>query len=186
MTNHYDSTVEKATMLPNSFVIRSRETSKTGPSEKKSEVKFDQTKHVALVDDSKVSIAPQTYDYISLIYAVRARELKEGQKYSLMGFDGKNKFATDIEVLGKEDVMVGTETRKAIKVSIAYGKEGEKPNDDNEIRVWFSDDAQHTPLVITANPPFGLIKVELKNNGNPVSNTAGDKKAAPSEDRIKP
>jgi len=183
MSNHYDSTLEKSTLLPNLFSIRSKDLSKPGAADKQSEVKFDQTKHVAKTNEDSISIAPQTYDMISILYAMRMLDLKQGKKYPLAGFDGKNKFSLEAEVLGSESVDVGGESYKAIKVAVHFGNDGETPNDENEIRIWFSDDTKHTPLVINANPPFGLIKVELRNPNAPAN---GIKRAMPSEDPIRP
>ena len=183
MSNHYDSTLEKSTLLPNLFSIRSKDLSKPGAADKQSEVKFDQTKHVAKTVDDSISIAPQTYDLISIVYAMRMLDLKPGKKYPLAGFDGKNKFSLEAEVMGTESVDVGGEPNRGIKVAVSYGKDGETPNDENEIRIWFSEDVKHTPLIISANPPFGLIKVELRIPGAP---TNGTKRAMPREDPIKP
>ena len=184
MSNHYDSTLEKSTLLPNLFSIRSKDLSRPGAADKQSEVKFDQTKHVAKTDEESISIAPQTYDMISILYAMRMLDLKQGKKYPLAGFDGKNKFQLEAEVLGPETIDVGGESNKAIKVAVRYGKDGDTPNDENEIRIWFSQDAKHTPLLINANPPFGLIKVELR---SPNASTAdGTKRAVPREDPIRP
>src|SRR5215472_10987664 len=66
VNHHYDSTVEKTSLLPNQFVSRTREQTKSGPEEKETEVKFDQSKHTARIDNKTFSIAPQTYDFISL------------------------------------------------------------------------------------------------------------------------
>src|SRR5882724_7845879 len=76
MSNHYDSTLEKSTLLPNLFSIRSKDASRPGAADKQSEVKFDQTKHVAKTVDDSISIAPQTYDLISIVYAMRMLDLK--------------------------------------------------------------------------------------------------------------
>jgi len=183
LSNHYDSTLDKTTMLPNLLSIRSKDTSRPGAADKQSEVKFDQTKHIAKTNEESVSIAPQTYDMISILYAMRMLDMKQGKKYPLSGFDGKNKFSLEAEILGPESVDVGGEANKAIKVAVRYGKDGETPNDENEIRIWFSNDAKHTPLLINANPPFGMIKVELRTSA---ANTNGTKKAMPREDPIRP
>jgi hypothetical protein len=183
LSNHYDSTLEKSTLLPNLFSIRSKDLSKPTAADKLSEVRFDQAKHVAKTGEESISIAPQTYDLISILYAIRMLDLKQGKKYPLAGFDGKNKFSLEAESLGAESVDVGGEPNKAIKVSVRYGKDGETPDDENEIRIWFSADPKHTPLLITANPPFGLIKVELR---TAAANTNETKRAMPREDPIKP
>jgi len=182
VSHHYDSTVERTTLLPNQFIARTKEQTRSGPEEKESEVKFDQSKHVAKVDNKSITIAPQTYDYVSLLYAMRKLDLKDGKTYTLMGFDGKNNFTTEIEVLGRESVNVGEDSRKAIKVALRYGKAKEKPSDEYEVRIWFSDDVAHVPLVITANPPFGLVKAELRS----ATTNAKSAPSAPSEDKLKP
>jgi hypothetical protein len=34
-------------------------------------------------------------------------------------------------------------------------------NDDYQVRVWLSNDEKRTPVLITAKPPFGDIRVKL-------------------------
>jgi hypothetical protein len=183
MSNHYDSTLDKSSMLPNLFSIRSKDSNKPGAPDKQSETRFDQAKHVARTNDGTVTIPPQTYDMISIVYAMRMLDLKEGKKYPLSGFDGKSRFSLEAEVLGPESIDIGSESYKAIKVAVHFGKDDETPNDENEIRIWFSNDAKHIPLVISANPPFGLVKVELRTPGSPDKPA---RRAMPSEDPLRP
>ena len=153
---HYASYSSPRTILP--FRTES-EQSINGKSENTSIV-FDRSKNVAVVGTATTPITPDTGDMLTLLYRLRAMPLKVGDTATIEGFDGKRKFQVKSVVEAKEPLEGGARRSEALRVALLPIRNGE-PDDSMRIRVWYSTDASRVPVLITAEPDFGSIRMTL-------------------------
>ncbi len=99
---------------------------------------------------------PGTYDLISALYRARAMPLADGASYFLTVRAENEEFHAELKVSGKQRIRtnVGSFNAIATRVNVKGGH-------DYNIRVYFSDDARHLPVLITAKHPAGEIRAEL-------------------------
>jgi hypothetical protein len=120
---------------------------------------FDRQKNVAVVDSRSTPIAEDTGDPLSLFYRVRALPLHVGDAFTLDGFvERREQWKVVIEA--RESVSAARGRANAFRIAFIPIKAGQ-PDDHNKIRVWFTDDAARLPILITAEPDFGPIRMTL-------------------------
>ena len=131
-----------------------------GKSQKGSTV-FDRKKNVAVSGQATTPIDPETSDGLSLFYRLRALPLKSGETLTLDGVEGRNRRQIRATVEARESIASTNGQIKAIRVAFVPIVGGQ-PDDQNRIRVWYSDDIARVPLLITAEPDVGSIRVTLR------------------------
>ena len=101
-----------------------------------------------------------TYDFISALYRVRALPLVEGSTYFLMvrGENGED-YQAEIKVTGRQALKttVGSFNALVCQVRIANNSSV----DSYRLRMYFSEDERHIPVLITARHSAGEIRAEL-------------------------
>lgn len=122
-------------------------------------VTFDRTKNVATSGSRSTPIAAETGDPLSLFYRLRAMPLKVGDTIVLDTFDGQRRGQVQAVVQAKEAIA----GKNAIRVAFLPVRNGQ-PDDSSKIRVWFADNAGRIPLLVTAQPEFGNVKMKLTNS----------------------
>lgn len=152
----YKSYSNPLTMLP---FRADNEQSINGKNESRSVV-FDREKNVAIVGTTSTPIADDTGDPLSLFYRVRALPLKVGQSVTLDGFAGDRRTQMKAVVEAREAVETPKGRANAFRVAFIPINNG-KPDDRNRIRVWFTDNAARLPVLITAEPEFGPVRMTL-------------------------
>lgn len=122
---------------------------------------FDRKKNVAVSGQSTTPIDPETSDGLSLFYRLRALPLKSGETLTLDGVEGRNRRQIRAIVEARESIASTNGKVNAIRVAFVP-LVGGQPDDRNRIRVWYSDDIARVPLLITAEPEVGSIRVTLR------------------------
>ena len=99
---------------------------------------------------------PGTYDLISALYRARAMPLVDGASYFITVRAENEEFHAELKVSGKQRIKtdVGSFNAIATRVNVKGGH-------DYNIRVYFSDDERHVPVLIIAKHPAGEIRAEL-------------------------
>jgi hypothetical protein len=156
MYNQYTSYVSARNMqtyrMENSIRQGSRVTDET--------VILDQMqKEIRFNDQSTLALASDTYDLTTMLYVLRQKPLTDGATQNFNVFFGKQLIEIETEVKKRERVVSQTGSYNAIRVDIAP----KNKNGKYRTRVWFSDDAQHLPVVMLAQLPFGEVRAELTN-----------------------
>jgi len=97
-----------------------------------------------------------TYDLISALYRARAMPLVDGASYFITVRAENEEFHAELKVSGKQRIRtnVGSFNAIATRVNVKGGH-------DYNIRVYFSDDERHVPVLIIAKHPAGEIRAEL-------------------------
>jgi hypothetical protein len=98
---------------------------------------------------------PGTYDLLSALYRVRAMPLTVGSSYFITARYENEEYQAEIKVTGKQRIKTGVGSFDALETRLNV-----KGNNDN-IRVYFSDDEWHVPVMITARHEGADIQIEL-------------------------
>jgi hypothetical protein len=147
-----------------------------GPKVEQASVVYDQEKHTVTVADNKpIAILPETHDIASLFWAIRNIKLPSGATEKLQAFNSAEKklFVAQIEVGQREDIATAAGKFSAIQYAIKL-QDGKQLSDKNEIRMWVTDDERRLPVLITAQPPFGKVRMELSNQADSEDEATGN------------
>ena len=103
--------------------------------------------------------APGAFDFVSAIFRLRALPLAQGAVYHLTVQQGVTPFEVEVRVTGRETLKtnVGSSTAVATQVRVPGNREA----NDYRVRVYFTDDELHVPLLVTARHHAGEIRAEL-------------------------
>ena len=113
----------------------------------------------ALAPGRVVPVEQGTFDFLSALYRIRALPLAQGAVYTLAVKNGTTIYDAEVRVTGREMLKTNVGSSNAIvtQVRVRVNKEA----DDYRVRLYFTDDERHVPLLITARHPAGEIRVEL-------------------------
>ena len=102
---------------------------------------------------------PGTYDLLSALYRLRALPLTEGSLYRLTVRSDQTEHQVELKVQGREMIKtnVGSFNTIATRVRVSNNSAANNYN----IRIYFSDDERHVPVLITARHSAGMIRAEL-------------------------
>lgn len=102
---------------------------------------------------------PGTYDLLSAIYRLRSLPLMQGAAYRLSVQGTSELYDAELRVTGRELLRTNIGSFNAIATQISVRR---NPSANNyKIRLFFSDDERHIPLLITAQHPSGEVRVEI-------------------------
>ena len=115
-----------------------------------------QGRQARFADDSQRSLSGETYDLVSLIYALRTKGFGAGSKARYSAIYGRELVEIDIKVLDRGRITTPTGAYNTVRIEL-------DPKDRSKYKtnVWLSDDAQKLPVLITAKLPFGEVRAEL-------------------------
>lgn len=103
--------------------------------------------------------APGTYDLLAALYRLRALPLAPGAVYTLVVQNGDAVYNAEVRVTGRE--MVKTNVGSSNTIVAQVHVRGNDVVDAYRVRVFFTDDERHVPVLITVRHPAGEIRVEL-------------------------
>jgi hypothetical protein len=151
--NQYTSYIGAKTMQPYRLENSTRQGSRTSDES----VVLDQAqKEIRFNDQSMMPLPNDTYDLPTLLYVLRQRPLTDGASHNFNVYFGKQIYEVEAEVKKRERVTTQLGAYNAIRVDISP-----KGKSKYRTRVWFSDDAQHLPVGIQTQMPFGDVRAEL-------------------------
>lgn len=153
--NLYTSYVDAKTLLP----YRVQNTTRQGAKSEDETIIVDQQHQTARHADGTEGKLPKTsFDLPALVYALRARGLKPGEKAKFSAFYGKKTFEIEAEAKERERLSVQAGEYDAVRVDLTVRG---KDSPTYRVRLWLSADAQRLPLLIVSKPSFGEVKAEL-------------------------
>jgi len=101
-----------------------------------------------------------TFDFVSALYRLRALPLSEGSVYSLAvrGENGED-YQTELKVTGRQAMKtsVGSFSALVCQIHVTNNQRA----DSYRLRIYFSEDERHIPVLITAHHSAGEIRAEL-------------------------
>ncbi|HVS21413.1 MAG TPA: DUF3108 domain-containing protein [Pyrinomonadaceae bacterium] len=153
INNDYATYVDPTTGLPFRAQQVVREAGRTSDSASD----YNQpTGIAALPAQVGTGVFPGTYDLLSALYRVRALPLADRSSYFITVRDEGEEYQAEVKVIGRQFLKTNVGSFSTIVTRLNV----KKPHDYN-IRIYFSDDERHVPVLITAKHPSGEIRAEL-------------------------
>jgi len=156
INNDYTTFVDPQTGLPYRSQRALREASRTSDDA----LDFNQPAGLAAMPSPKRSGEfPGTYDFISALYRLRALPLSEGSTYRFIVRGEEEEYDTELKVTGHQSIKTNIGSFNALASQVKVRNNSSANNYD--IRIYFSDDERHVPVLITAKHRAGEIRAEL-------------------------
>lgn len=155
INNDYITYVDPDTGLP----FHSRRVVRAATRNSDSARDLNQPAGVAAIPEKSRSGSLGTYDFLSAVYRLRALPLSEGSTY-YFSVKGENEvYQAELKISGRETIRtnVGSFNTLASQVQVANNSQA----NNYRIRIFFSDDERHVPVLITARTSVGEIRAEL-------------------------
>jgi Protein of unknown function (DUF3108) len=154
----YEASVDAETLLP----IQAEERLEHGKTLEKTSIRFDhQSKVVRLSNGHSQPLAPNTYDAATLMFILRTLELSSGKTQIVRLLDNETVHTLRAEAEQIESVRVGQKNYQVTRVAIKQVEKG-TAQDALKIRLYLTSDPRRVPVLMTAEPAWGTIRVELR------------------------
>lgn len=153
----YDSFIDAATLQP----FRAEKRSRHGKKQAQSSVTIDQEHRTArLAGGRTLEIPPDTYDLAGLIFAIRGMDLTMGKARTLAVLEDDKLYTIKVQPETREKITTRAGSYDTVKIatSMARGRENDKLYN---LRMFITNDARRLPVLITAEPSWGSVRVEL-------------------------
>jgi hypothetical protein len=152
INNDYTTYVDPQTGLPYRAQQVVREAGRTSQAERD----YNQPAGTDAIP-SKVRMGefPGTYDLLSAVYRVRALPLADGSSFFLTVVHDGDQYNAEVKVIGRERLKTNVGSFNTIVTRLSV------KSLDYDVRVYFSDDERHVPVLITAKLKAGQIRAEL-------------------------
>ena len=111
---------------------------------------------VAIPSRLRTGESPGTFDLLSALYRIRSMPLGDGDSYFLTVVSEGDQYPADVRVIGRQLIKTNVGSFNTIVARVNV-----KNSHDYGLRVYFSDDERHVPVLITAKHPSGEIRAEL-------------------------
>lgn len=99
---------------------------------------------------------PGTYDVLSALYRIRSMPLTDGSSYLITVLHEGEMYQAEVKVVGRQLIKTNVGSFNTIVTRINL-----KSRRDYDLRVYFTDDERHVPVLLTAKHPSGQIRAEL-------------------------
>lgn len=153
----YDSFINAATLQP----FRAEKRMRHGKKQSQSSVAIDQERRTArLASGRTLEIPPETYDLAGLIFAIRGMDLTVGKSRTFTVLEDDKLYTIKVQPEAREKVTTRAGSYDTVRVatSMARGRENDKLYN---LRLFITNDARRLPVLITAEPSWGSVRVEL-------------------------
>ena len=153
----YDSFIDPATLQP----FRAEKRMRHGKKQAQSSVIIDQARHTARLEDgSTLEIPPETYDLAGLIFAIRGMDLTLGKTRTLTVIEDGKLYTIKLHPEANERITTRAGSFDTVKIATSRMK-GRENDKLYNLRMYITNDARRLPVLITAEPSWGSVKVEL-------------------------
>jgi uncharacterized protein DUF3108 len=151
INNDYVSYVDPLTGLP----FRSEETARDATKSDESVRDLNQPAGNEAIPPKQKGF-PGTYDFLSAFYRARALPLADGAEYNFSVRGEGVEYAVELKVTGRQAVNTNVGSFNTIVTQVRVSNSSLK-----NVRVYFSDDQQHVPVLISAKVKGGELRAEL-------------------------
>jgi len=125
---------------------------------------------------ARLEDTPVTYDLLAALYRLRALPLAPGASYPLTAQDNGLRYAAELKVNGRETIQTPTGSFNTVATQLRVK---DSPANNYHISIYFSEDARHLPVLITARLAAGEVRALLASSemiesvvAPPTANTA--------------
>ena len=151
INNDYVTYIDPDTGLP----FRSEETVRDAIKSADSVQDFSQSAGNAAIPPKQKG-SPGTYDFVSAFYRARALPLADGATYNLTVRNETMEYQAELKVSGRETVRTNVGSFPAIVTQIKVSNSPLR-----NLKVYFSDDPGHVPVLMSARLKAGELRAEL-------------------------
>lgn len=156
INNDYVTYIDPATGLPFHSQQVVRDSTRTSDTARA----FAEPAGVAAIPSKlRTGESPGTYDFLSAIYRLRALPLTEGSTHYLSVRGETEEYQVELKVTGRQTIKTNVGSFNTL-VSQVHVTNNSRAN-NYRIRLFFSDDERHIPVLITARIAAGELRAEL-------------------------
>ncbi|MBA3321405.1 MAG: DUF3108 domain-containing protein [Pyrinomonadaceae bacterium] len=101
---------------------------------------------------------PVTYDLLAALYRLRALPLAPGASYPLTAQNDGLRYAAELKVSGRETIQTPAGSFNTVATQLRVK---DSPANNYRISIYFSEDARHLPVLITARLAAGEVRALL-------------------------
>ena len=107
-----------------------------------------------------LEIPDETYDLAGMLFAIRGMDLTIGKTRTLTLVEDDKLYTIKVQPEGNEKITTRAGTYDTVRVatSMVKGRENDKLYN---LRIFITTDARRIPVLITAEPSWGSVRVEL-------------------------
>jgi hypothetical protein len=120
---------------------------------------FNQPAGVAALPAKRTGEFPGTFDFLSAIYRLRALPLSQSSTYFISVRDGNDSYDAEVVVIGNEAIKTNVGSFNTIVCRLRIRNNSQV--NGYGVKIYFSDDQRHVPVLITARHSAGDIRAEL-------------------------
>lgn len=154
----YQASVDAETLLP----IHAEARLEHGNKIEQTSIRFDHQSRVARLSNGQTrSLSPNTYDAATLMFILRTLELGSGKTQIVRLLDQQTVYTLRAEAERTESVRIGQKDYQVTRVAIKQVENG-IAQDTLKIRLYLTSDSRRVPVLMTAEPAWGTIRVELQ------------------------
>lgn len=159
--DHYDSYIDKETLLPYFYQENVRE----ARYRRQDKARFHQAQKT--VNSNRGNFATpttQTFDLVSAYYFARSLDvskLKTGDRFKLNYFLGEEISALEVEYVGKETIKSKLGNIRCLKFSPSI-KPGRVFRKDSKLYLWVTDDGNRVPVKAQVEILVGTVTMEIQ------------------------
>lgn len=101
-------------------------------------------------------------DPLALIYHLRRRVMKVGDRFPLFVHNGRRLYRLDVKVAAEDDVFTDIGKRRGFRLEARVTRaNGERPKWHHDMTLWLSSDERRVPLKLAFDVPLGKVEVVL-------------------------
>ena len=151
INNDYLTYIDPETGLP----FRSQETARNAIKSNDRAQDFSQPAGNEAIPPKSAALGG-TYDFLSAFYSARALPLNDGAEYNIAVRDEDVTYQIELKVVGRETIRTNVGSFDCIVTQV-------KANNSrfSNVKVYFSDDERHVPVLFTAKVRSGRLTAEL-------------------------
>ena len=159
----YESFIDTSTLLP----FRAEKRTRHGKKSAQSSVTIDQEHRTARLADGRTLRLPvETYDLAGLLFAIRGMDLTPGKARNFNLLEDDKLYALRIEPEAKERISTPAGSFDTIRIATRMADRG---NDKlYNLRLYVTNDQRRIPVLITAEPSWGSVRVQLTSATPPI------------------
>jgi hypothetical protein len=162
-----DTLIDVYSLLPQRGSIFSREGSRT----KLKVLQFDQAANKARYEVqtattvvTPLTVPSRTQDALSALFAMRSLAFRPNTRTSMPVADAGEVYTLDLIVAGHEPVRTRSATMNAWRIGVTVLDATGAIATDRRFTIWFSDDARHVPVKLSAQLAVGTFNLVLRDS----------------------
>jgi hypothetical protein len=153
----YESFINASTLQP----FRAEKHSRHGKKQSQSSVTLDQQQRSARFPGGRtLEIPPETYDLAGLIFAMRGMDLTLGKSHTFTVLEDEKLYTISVHPEAQEKITTRAGSYDTIRLGTSRMK-GRENDKLYNLRMYITNDARRLPVLITAEPSWGSVRVDL-------------------------